>query len=125
MAVTVGGGAAVHALVGQAHAPDDQGQESAALRALRPFSEQVLAIMIPDHPDEGLPVKGADELGHLAAFHADVSQLHQRSGIQGRLAFNAALRALRFNGERPPRHAGALGIGLGQLGDGLSIVPLT
>lgn len=79
LAVLVGGGAAVHALVRHANAPDDQGQQPAHLRAPHPLCVcQTLAVMIPLHPAEGLPGERAAELGHLAAVHLDVTHFHQQ-----------------------------------------------
>lgn len=77
----VGGGAAIQALVRHANSLDEQGQQTPALRAPHPLRiHQALAIMIPNHSREGLPIKRAAELSHLAAFHADIAHFHQQFG---------------------------------------------
>ena len=81
LAVLVGGGAAVHTLVRHTNTLDDQGQQTLIMRAPDPLCVcQILAVMIPYHPSEGLPVKRAVELGHLTALHSDVAHFHQQFG---------------------------------------------
>lgn len=81
LAVLVGGSAAVHTLVCHANTLDDQGQQPPDLRAPHPLLvRQTLAIMIPYHPGEGLPIERAAELGHLTTFHLDIAHFHQQFG---------------------------------------------
>lgn len=81
LAMLVGGSAAVHALVRHTNTLDDQGQQPPTLRASHPLCvRQALAIMIPYHPGEGLPIERAAELSHLAIFHPDVTHFHQQFG---------------------------------------------
>lgn len=58
VAMFVGSGAAVRALVRHTDALDDQGQKATALRASHPLGvHQALAVMLPYHPGEGLAVE--------------------------------------------------------------------
>lgn len=113
LAVSVGGGAAVHTLVRHTNTLDDQGKHPPHLRAPDPLCVcQTLAVMIPHHPNEGQPVKRAAEGGYLTALHPDIVQFHQQSGAGGESEIKAArlhrARTLHLSLNCPPRQRGAL-----------------